>query len=122
MTDSKIPAGRMTLEEWQRSKKYVIVTAISTHRMRYCIPVDELQKLNTDVAIEGHECEWAEDCITCNEAEEFSQVHLGEQIVDSEIVSEEEMLNRFDKDNDYLKDWTQEKKLEWVRKWRFDHG
>ena len=122
MADDKLPPGRMTLEEWQRTKKYVIVTAISTHRMRYCIPVDELQKLNTDVPVEGNECQWAEDCVVCEEVDEFSQMHLGEQIVDSEIVSEEEMLKRFDRDNDYLKGWTQEKKLAWVRDWRFKHG
>ena len=53
------------------SEKYVIVTAISTHRIRYCIPVSELQAMNTKVPVDGHEIEWAEDCVTMNEAEEF---------------------------------------------------
>jgi hypothetical protein len=86
--------------------------------MRYCIPVDELQQLNTDVPIEGHEIEWAEDCVTCGEVEEFSQKHIGETIIDSEIVTEEEMLNKFDSDNDYLAGWTTEKKIAHVRKWK----
>ena len=98
--------------------KYVIVTAISSYRMRYCIPVDKLQQLNTDVPIEGHEIEWAEDCVTCNEVEEFSQKHIGEQIIDTEIVDEEQMLNRFDADNDYLRGWTREKKIQHVRNWK----
>lgn len=101
-------------------KKYVIVTAVSTHRMRYCIPVDQLQQLNTDVPIDGHECEWAEDTVTCGEADEFSQTHLGEQIVDSVVVTEQQMLEQFDKDNDYLRGWTTEKKIEWVNDWRFN--
>jgi hypothetical protein len=86
--------------------------------MRYCIPVDKLQQLNTDVPIEGHEIEWAEDCVTCNEVEEFSQKHIGEQIIDTEIVDEEQMLNRFDADNDYLRGWTREKKIQHVRNWK----
>ena len=100
--------------------KYVIVTAISSYRMRYCIPVDELQELNVEVPVEGHEIEWAEDCVTCGEVEEFSQKHIGEQIIDSEIVTEEEMLNKFDSDNDYLAGWTTEKKIQHVRNWKFD--
>jgi hypothetical protein len=88
--------------------------------MRYCIPVDELQQLNTDVPIEGHEIEWAEDCVTCGEVEEFSQKHIGETIIDSEIITEEEMLNKFDSDNDYLKDWSKEKKIQHVRHWKYD--
>jgi hypothetical protein len=98
--------------------KYVIVTAISSHRIRYCIPVDELQKLNIEVPIEGHEIEWAEDCVTCNEVVEFSQKHIGETIIDSEILTEEQMLDKFDTDNDYLKDWTREKKIQYVRDWK----
>jgi len=98
--------------------KYVIVTAISSHRMRYCIPVDELQKLNTEVPVEGHEIEWANDCVTCGEVEEFSQHWIGENIIDTEIVDEEQMLNKFDADNDYLTGWTREKKLEYIGNWK----
>jgi len=101
---------------------YVIVTAISSHRMRYVIPVDELQKLNPDVPVEGHETEWAMDCVTCEEVNDFSQRHVGEQIIDAYILDEESMLILFDADNDYLKDWTKEKKLDYVRKWKSDRG
>jgi hypothetical protein len=86
--------------------------------MRYCIPVDELQELNVEVPVEGREIEWAEDCVTCDEVVEFSQKHVGETIIDSEILTEEQMLEKFDADNDYLKDWTREKKIEYVRNWK----
>jgi hypothetical protein len=86
--------------------------------MRYCIPVDELQELNIGVPVEGREMEWAEDCVTCDEVVEFSQKHVGETIIDSEILTEEQMLEKFDADNDYLKDWTREKKIEYVRNWK----
>ena len=100
--------------------KYVIVTAISSYRMRYAIPVDQLQDLNTDVPVEGHEVEWALDCVTCEEVNEFSQMHVGEQIIDAAIIDEDVMLQLFDVDNGYLKDWSKEKKLEYVRKWKYD--
>lgn len=104
-----------------RMTKYVIVTTISSHRMRYAIPVDELQRLNPDVSIEGREIEWANDSVTCEEVQEFSQKHIGEQIVDTKVFSEEEMLELFDKDNDYLKDWSTEKKIDYVKKWRLNY-
>jgi hypothetical protein len=80
--------------------------------------VDELQELNIEVPVEGREMEWAEDCVTCNEVEEFSQKHIGETIIDSEILTEEQMLEKFDADNDYLTGWTREKKIEYVRNWK----
>jgi hypothetical protein len=86
--------------------------------MRYCIPVDKLQELNVEVSVEGREMEWAEDCVTCNEVVEFSQKHVGETIIDSEILTEEQMLEKFDADNDYLTDWTREKKIQYVRDWK----
>lgn len=100
--------------------KYVIVTAISSHRMRYAIPVDELQKLNTEVSVEGRETEWAMDCVTCGEVNEFSQTHVGEQIIDAVVVDEDEMLKQFDADNDYLKDWSKQQKIDYVHKWKFE--
>ena len=100
-------------------EQYVIVTAISTHRMRYCIPVSELQAMNPDILVEGKEIEWAEDSVTMNEARDFSQTHLGEMIVDSEILTEEGMLALFDKDNDYLRGWTKEDKVAYANNWKF---
>jgi hypothetical protein len=97
-------------------EKYVIVTAVSTFRMRYCIPVSELQKMNPEVPVEAEQ--WAEDSVTMNEAEEFSQLHLGETIIDTMVVDEETMLSLFDKDNGYLSGWTREKKIDFVRDWK----
>ena len=95
-------------------KDYVVVTTISTHRMRYVIHKDDLQAKNPEHLVEP--ITWAKDSVTCEELEEFSQDWLGEQIVDTQMMSEEDMLNLFDADNDYLKEWTKEQKLAWVRK------
>lgn len=95
--------------------KYAIVTAISTYRMRYAIPIDDLQKLNSEARVE---LEWAADSVTCNEVDEFSQQWLGEQIVDIQEIDEEQILELFDKDNEYLKSWSREQKLQYIRDWQ----
>lgn len=105
-------------------ERYVVVTAVSTHRMRYCIPVSELQKLNPEGGdlFNDYEkaIEWAKDSVTTEEVKEFSQDWLGEQIVDTFILDEERVLNLFDRDNDYLKEWTKEQKLKHIHNWKDD--
>lgn len=95
--------------------KYAVVTTVSQFRLRYVVPMDQLQNLNTEAPVE---LEWAEDCVTCNEVKEFSQKHLGETIVDTVEMSEEEILEFFDADNAYLSRWTREQKLNWIRDWK----
>lgn len=100
------------------SKQYVIVTAVSQFRMRYCIPVEDLRAQNAEATDEQFSpVEWAKDSVTLNEVEEFSQLHLGESIIDSVVVDEEAMLKMFDTDNEYLTSWTHEQKLNFVRDW-----
>lgn len=101
----------------QIERKYAVVTCISSYRMRYAVPVDELQKMNTEVPIEGLETEWAKDSVTMGEVKEFSQEWLGEKIIDANLMSEEDILKLFDADNDYLSGWTKDKKIEWIRNW-----
>jgi len=86
--------------------KYVMVTAISTHRMRYLIEMEENVVDPSPYR----------DYVVTNEVEEFSQHHLGEQIVDSVVVSAEEAINMFGRD--HIEDnaaiflgWTDEQKL-----------
>lgn len=98
-------------------EQYVVVTTISTHRMRYCVPLSELQKCNEDVPVDPA---WADDCVSCNELDDFSQDHLGELIVDRVVLSEDEVLELFDKDNDYLREWTKETKLKNIHSCWFD--
>lgn len=99
-------------------EEYVMVTVVSSHRIRYVIPVSKLQAENPIMPVDP--IVWAEDSVTCGEAKEFSQEWLGEQIVSTEVVSEDRMLEIFDEDNDYLSSWSQETKLEFVSKWKFE--
>jgi len=55
--------------------------------------------------------EWAMDTVVMHEAKEFSQEHLGEQIVSHRVVSEEDALKMCDKDNDYARTWSDEHKI-----------
>jgi hypothetical protein len=98
--------------------KYVLVTTISSFRHRYAVPVDAIvgsviEETMTEEDIIG----WAKDSVTFNEVKEFSQLHIGETITDSIIVSEKKMLKQFDVDNDYLQGWDVQKKIEWVNNW-----
>jgi hypothetical protein len=98
---------------------YVIVTTVQTFRHRYCIPVEELRRLNLEVeATNSDLLNWARDEVTMEEVKEFSQEHLGEQIIDSRIMTQEETLKLFDEDNVYLQGWTPEQKIRYLDSWQ----
>lgn len=81
-------------------KELVLVECTSSFRMRYLVEVPK------------GKAEYALDTVVCNDAVEFSQLHLGEQIVSHRVVTKEEALAICDIDNAYVKTWTDEKKLE----------
>tara|TARA_R110002074_G_scaffold220428_2_gene390977 strand:- start:170 stop:400 length:231 start_codon:yes stop_codon:yes gene_type:complete len=73
--------------------------------------MEELQKRNTESIVDP---KWALDCVSCEEVKEFSQLHLGEQIIEHKVVDEEEMLQMFDKDNYYLRKWSRDQKIDYI--------
>ena len=81
--------------------KYVLVDTVLSYRIRYVIELDD-----TDPN------EYALDTVVCNEATEFSQEYLGEHIVSYRQVTEEEVIRLCDEDNDYLKSWDNQMKLD----------
>lgn len=81
----------------KKEPKYQLVEAVSTFRMRYVVEVDNP--------------EWAEDTVVMQEAQEFSQEHLGEQIVSTRELTRDEVLALCDADNHYCKGWTDEQKM-----------
>lgn len=80
-------------------KEFVLVETVETFRMRYVVPVPKGKK------------EWALDTVTMDEATEFSQQHLGEQIVSHRVISRDELLTLIDQDNDYASVWSEEQKF-----------
>ena len=89
-------------------KKLYMIDCIATHHIRYCVETEDTSQIGEIIRLidEGD-----------NELTEFSQDYLGEKVVTtSHIISEEEYLKVFDEDNDYLKEWDKEKKLEFINK------
>ena len=91
------------------SKKYAVVTTVSSFYHYYVVPLDLLQGLNDEQPVEKN---WLEDLVVCHEVGEFSQKHIGEQILESSIVDEENILKLFDIQNQYLSKWSKEKKID----------
>ncbi len=87
------------------TKRYASFTAVSIFKHRYVVEMGEDDKLEN-----------LADLVTCEQLEEFSQNHIDELIVDSDILSEEEMLKLFRKENSYLTSWTDEYVLGWVKR------
>lgn len=96
--DGQIIAKNLSKEE--REMPVFIVEAVSMFRMRY--------------AVRCKSAEHAMDTVTMHEAEDMSQLHLGETITSAREVSESEYLKIFDEDNDYLKSWSDEKKQDFI--------
>ena len=87
-----------------------VVETIMTYRMTYFV--------------KAREATHAIDEVVCNENNydfiEGAQHHLGEQISNCTEVSEEEFLRIFDKENDYHRNWTKEKKLKMINEIDYD--
>lgn len=82
------------------ANKWVLVETVSMFRMRYMIEVPEEHP------------EYSLDTVTMNEGKEFSQEHIGENIVSHRVMdSLESALALCDADNDYCVSWSDEQKV-----------
>jgi len=107
---------------WTMKKKeptqWVLVETISTFRHRYMVEVP--------VGIDNYgkdKTEWALDTVTMEDAKEFSQQHIGEQIVSHRVVTKEEALALCDKDNGYGSSWNEETKMKnFFTSWKKQNG
>lgn len=92
--------GTFTLTKKEKQDtEWVLVECVSTFRERYMVEVPK------------GKADWALDTVTMNEAKEFSQEHIGEQIISHRVVTKEEALSLCDKDNDYGSSWNEETKI-----------
>lgn len=82
----------MTMVE--QEMEMVLVETISQYRIRYIISVPV------------GKTDWALDTVTCDQAKEFSQQFVGESLLSSRVIDEEEMLELFVQDNAYAKSWS----------------
>jgi adenosyl cobinamide kinase/adenosyl cobinamide phosphate guanylyltransferase len=97
--DQKNGSWVLRKKEMAQEKEWVLVECVSTFRERYMVQVPKGKK------------EWAMDTVVMHEAKEFSQEHLGEQIVSHRVVSEEDALKMCDEDNEYARSWSDEHKI-----------
>ena len=89
-------------------KKLYLVETVSMFRMRYVIEAkDESDALDevTYYSTGGSE-----------NFTEFSQKHIDEVIISSRKISDKSYLKLFDKENDYLKNWTDDEKRIYINK------
>ena len=106
----------------KKEEKFVVITCVSMHRNRYCVPVSELQKLNEEFDITedtGKQIEWTKDLVVCDDVKTFSTSYIDENIVDAEILSQTEILERHSAENEVSACLFSEKeRLEQILNWK----
>lgn len=79
--------------------KYILVDTVSQFRMRYCIEVpDDVENPTAEGMYPCTPEAYALDTVTCEDAKEFSQEHLGETVVSAREVTLEEAVAQYRKD------------------------
>ena len=106
---------------WQMEKietQFVLVETVQTFRHRYVVEVPiGMDNWGKDKKL------WALDTVTMEEAKEFSQEHIDESIFSHRVLSYDEVIKLCDEDNEYCKDWPEEKKVEvFVTEWKDANG
>jgi len=95
------------------SKKLYLVETMMTYRMRYVVAAYEEEHALDEVAMNSsgsYNENW----------KEFSQLALPEQIFSSRELSAKDYMDMFDKDNDYLSDWSQEQKMSLINEINYE--
>jgi hypothetical protein len=88
-------------------KKLVMVDCLTQHRIRFAVEVeDNIDHALDEVVVREGDMEFIE----------FSQKHLGLTVFSHREITKEDYLRMFDEDNDYLKGWSEENKLNWINK------
>jgi hypothetical protein len=91
--------------------KIVLVETVQTFRHMYAVELKD-----------DEPNEYALDSVVnlatggTTKLQEFAQNHVGEDIFSYREISEEEYLKIFDRENDYLKQWTPEQKKQFIYK------
>ena len=99
--------GSWSITKKDTEENLYLVETVSIFRHRY--------------AVRARSLEHAYDSVTMNEAAEFSQQHIDENIVSGRTITQEQYLEIFDQDNDYLQSWTEEQKINLVNTIKYDN-
>jgi len=85
--------------------KYLVET-VSMFRMRYVIDCES--------------AEHAKDTVSMNEAEEFGQLHVDENIIGCREITDDEVPKLFFEDHPYLESWGPEKAFQNIHTVKYD--
>lgn len=93
-------------------KKLVMVDVLHSFRIRYCVEVEnDIDDALDEVTVKEFDTDFTE----------FSQKSLEPTIILSHReITEEEYLKMFDEDNEYLKSWSKEQKLNFINKINYE--
>jgi hypothetical protein len=86
-----------------------MVDALSQFRMRYVVEVPDDCENPTEEGL--YPCtpeEYAMDTVTCEDAKEFTQEHMGEMIIDAREVTLEQAIAQFRKEQPMFDSWPDE--------------
>ena len=89
--------GSFTLQK--KETEWVLVETVSIFRHRYMVQVPK------------GKADWALDTVVCNQAKEFSQEHIDENIVSHRVMELDKALELCDNDNSYGKSWNVDTKM-----------
>ena len=104
---SVIATNKCAQERKNKSgKKLVLVETVSVFRHRYVVECNEEEHAADEVV-----CRLGND-----DFEEFSQHHIDENISSTRVITEQEYMELFDKDNHYLAKWDAEQKKRFINK------
>ena len=85
--------------------KLVMVDVLSSFRIRYVVRANTVEDALDEVVMREVDTDF----------KEFSQKHLDPTAIISHCeITEEEYLRVFDEDNEYLKEWTDEQKTNFI--------
>jgi hypothetical protein len=105
-TDLKNGSYSLTKE----SEDIYIVSAVSIFSLKF--------------AVRARSAEHAMDTVVCDDGtvKELSQKHITIDVVDAVKATEEQYLETFDRDNDYMRSWTKEQKLNMINKVDYENS
>ena len=92
-------------------KKLYLVETVSMFRVRYVIEAKDESDALDEVTYYSTGGFGSSENLT-----EFSQNHIDEVITSSRKLSDKSYLKLFDKDNDYLKNWTDDEKRIYIKR------
>jgi hypothetical protein len=100
-TDNGDGSWSLTKKEDETLKNYLVETVV-TYRMRYVVKAKDSTHATDEVVMNENDPEF----------KEFSQLYLGSHVSSVRELSDEDVLKVCDEDNDYVKNWSDEKKIE----------